>query len=97
MSESNGHGEDVVRRADQGVVTLVINRPEAGNTITTAMGSQITSWLEEASADLSARVVVLTAAGDRAFCTGADLRSGDPPTRHAPMAPRSWRWVRRHA
>ena len=78
MSESNGRGEDVVRRADQGVVTLVINRPEAGNAITTAMGSQITSWLEEASADLSARVVVLTAAGDRAFCTGADLRSGRP-------------------
>ena len=44
--------------------------------MTAAMRDQISDWLEEASADLAVRVVVITAAGDRAFCTGADLRGG---------------------
>jgi 2-(1,2-epoxy-1,2-dihydrophenyl)acetyl-CoA isomerase len=35
-------------------------------------------WLEEASADLAVRAVVLTGAGEKGFCTGADLRSSGP-------------------
>ncbi len=76
MSESNGVGEDVVRRIEDGVAWIVLNRPDAANAMTAAMRNQISDWLEEASADLAVRVVVITAAGDRAFCTGADLRGG---------------------
>ena len=76
MSESNGVGEDVIRRIEDGVAWIVLNRPDAANAMTAAMRDQISDWLEEASGDLSVRVVVITAAGERAFCTGADLRGG---------------------
>jgi len=76
MSETNGVGEDVVRRVEDGVAWIVLNRPDAGNAMTAAMRNQISDWLDEASSDLSVRVVVITAAGEKAFCTGADLRGG---------------------
>ena len=64
--------EPVLRRVDGGVAWITLNRPEAGNAITAAMRDQIIEWLEQASADLAVRVVVLTGAGDKAFCTGID-------------------------
>jgi 2-(1,2-epoxy-1,2-dihydrophenyl)acetyl-CoA isomerase len=82
MSESNGVGEDVIQRIEDGVAWIVLNRPDAGNAMTAAMRNQISDWLGEASADLAVRVVVITAAGEKAFCTGADLRGG----RTAPAA-----------
>jgi 2-(1,2-epoxy-1,2-dihydrophenyl)acetyl-CoA isomerase len=69
-------GGDVVRRVTDGVAWIVLNRPDAGNAMTGAMRDQISEWVDEASADLAVRVVVITAAGDRAFCSGADLRGG---------------------
>jgi 2-(1,2-epoxy-1,2-dihydrophenyl)acetyl-CoA isomerase len=74
VSESNGVGEDVIRRLEGGVAWIVLNRPDAGNAMTAAMRDQIADWLDEASADLAVRAVVITGAGDRAFCSGADLR-----------------------
>ena len=68
----------VVRRIEDGVARITLNRPEAGNAITAAMRDQVVAWLEEASADLAVRVVVLTGAGEKGFCTGADLRSQGP-------------------
>ena len=69
---------EVVRTVRDGVVWITLNRPEAGNAITTAMREQIIAWLEEASADLGVRVVVLTGSGEKGFCTGADLRAAVP-------------------
>ena len=71
-----GAPEDaVLRRIEDGVAWITLNRPEAGNAITAAMRDQVVVWLEEASADLGVRVVVLTGSGEKGFCTGADLRS----------------------
>jgi 2-(1,2-epoxy-1,2-dihydrophenyl)acetyl-CoA isomerase len=67
--------EPVLRRVEDGVAWITLNRPEAGNAITAAMRDQVIAWLEEASADLAVRAVVLTGAGEKGFCTGADLRS----------------------
>ncbi|HEX3981952.1 MAG TPA: enoyl-CoA hydratase-related protein [Acidimicrobiales bacterium] len=71
-------GEDVLRRKEGGVTWITLNRPDFGNAITTSMREQIIAWLEEASADLAVRAVVLTGAGEKGFCTGADLRSTGP-------------------
>ena len=71
-------GEDVVRRVEDGVAWLTLNRPEAGNALTAGMRERLVAWLEEASADLAVRAVVITGSGDRGFCTGADLRSQPP-------------------
>jgi 2-(1,2-epoxy-1,2-dihydrophenyl)acetyl-CoA isomerase len=81
MSETNGTGENehVLRRIEDGVCWITLNRPDAGNAITAVMRNQISDWLDEASMDLSVRVVVIGAVGDRAFCTGADIRGARTP------------------
>ncbi len=77
----------MLRRIEDGVAWITLNRPEAGNAITAAMRDQVVTWLEEASADLAVRVVVLTGAGEKGFCTGADLRSQGPAPARPEGAP----------
>jgi len=79
--------DPVLRRIEHGVAWITLNRPEAGNAITAAMRDQVVVWLEEASADLAVRVVVLTGAGEKGFCTGADLRSQGSGLPRPPGAP----------
>jgi 2-(1,2-epoxy-1,2-dihydrophenyl)acetyl-CoA isomerase len=73
-------GDDLIRRIEGGVCWITLNRPEAGNAITQFMRDRLAEWVRDASSDLFVRAVVITGAGDKAFCTGADLRGG----RHAP-------------
>ncbi len=77
-----GPGSDdsamVLRRIEDGVAWITLNRPEAGNALTAEMREQIIAWLGEASADLAVRAVVLSGSGEKGFCTGADLRSQEP-------------------
>ena len=75
MADTDDH---VVRRVEDGVAWITLNRPEAGNAITASMRDQVVAWLEDASADLAVRAVVLTGAGEKGFCTGADLRAQGP-------------------
>jgi len=56
-----------------GVATITINRPERRNALSWTVMSELRSAFEEAKADHEVRVVVLTGAGDKAFCAGADL------------------------
>jgi 2-(1,2-epoxy-1,2-dihydrophenyl)acetyl-CoA isomerase len=77
-------GDDLVRRIEDGVCWIILNRPDAANALTQFMRDQIAEWVRDASADLFVRVVVITATGDRAFCTGADLRGGRLPPRPRP-------------
>lgn len=57
-----------------GVLTITLDRPDVHNALDWRTRDALVSALEDASADLAVRAVVLTGAGDRAFCTGADLR-----------------------
>ena len=77
-------GDDLTRRIEDGICWIILNRPEAGNAMTQFMRDRLADWVQDASADLFVRVVVITAAGDRAFCTGADLRGGRLPPRARP-------------
>ena len=52
---------------------LTLNRPAARNAISPQMACLLADALAEAAADDAVRVVVLTGAGDRAFCSGGDL------------------------
>jgi 2-(1,2-epoxy-1,2-dihydrophenyl)acetyl-CoA isomerase len=70
--------EQVRHVVERGVAWITLNRPEAGNALTPAQRNHLITLLERASADLAVRAVVLTAAGDRHFCTGADLRIERP-------------------
>jgi 2-(1,2-epoxy-1,2-dihydrophenyl)acetyl-CoA isomerase len=80
----NPAGDDVIRRVENGVARITLNRPDDGNAMTGAMRDQITTWVHDASADLHVRVVVITGAGEKAFCTGADLRGGRAAPRPQP-------------
>lgn len=53
---------------------LTLNRPEVLNCISTALVQRLDVLLGELAADRTVRAVVLTAAGDRAFCSGMDLK-----------------------
>jgi 2-(1,2-epoxy-1,2-dihydrophenyl)acetyl-CoA isomerase len=78
MADETAAAEPVLRRQQDGVAWITLNRPEAGNAVTPGMRDRIVVWLEEASADLSVRAVVVTGTGEKGFCTGADLRSQEP-------------------
>jgi 2-(1,2-epoxy-1,2-dihydrophenyl)acetyl-CoA isomerase len=82
-----GVEDEVLRRVAEGVAWITLNRPEAGNALTAGMRERIVQWLEEASDDLAVRVVVLTGAGEKGFCTGADLRSPVPVSPRPAGAP----------
>ena len=67
---------DMIRvlRHDDGVAEVMLNRPEAMNAISSELAhALVRACLGLASAP-EVRAVVLTAAGERAFCAGADLK-----------------------
>jgi 2-(1,2-epoxy-1,2-dihydrophenyl)acetyl-CoA isomerase len=77
-------GTDLLRRVEDGICWITINRPDAGNALTQFMRDRIAEWVRDASSDLFVRAVVITGAGDAAFCTGADLRGGQRAPRPKP-------------
>lgn len=59
-----------------GVAWITIDRPEVGNALHPAGRDRLRDIIEGLNRDRSARCAVIGAAGDRFFCTGADLRAG---------------------
>ena len=54
---------------------VTLNRPAAANAMNTQLGTEIMTLFEALNLDAGdARCVVLTGAGERAFCAGADLK-----------------------
>jgi enoyl-CoA hydratase/carnithine racemase len=64
---------DVRYEVDGPVATITIDREERRNALSWDVMSELRSALALAKADGDVRVVVLTGAGDKAFCAGADL------------------------
>lgn len=62
----------VVRTAGDGVLEILLHRPDVRNAISTPLLRELVAALEEAEADVEVRVVVLTG-GDAVFAAGADL------------------------
>ena len=67
-------GELEIERHDA-TLLLRLNRPEALNALSYPQVDALKSALTEAGQDRSVRAVVLSAAGDRAFCAGIDVKS----------------------
>jgi enoyl-CoA hydratase/carnithine racemase len=66
-------GQVVQFRTDGPVATITLSRPERRNAINPEVTSALADSLTRAETDESVRVVVLTGAGDKAFCAGGDL------------------------
>jgi enoyl-CoA hydratase len=68
----------------RGAVTLfTLNRPDAHNSITAAIAVGLAEGIDAFAADDSARVLVITGAGDSAFCSGANLKDVGELLSHA--------------
>jgi enoyl-CoA hydratase/carnithine racemase len=66
---------DVLLRERLGNIELfTLNRPSARNAINVQLDHSLVEALEQARLDAAVAAVVLTGAGDRAFCGGADLK-----------------------
>jgi E-phenylitaconyl-CoA hydratase len=61
------------------VATLTLNRPEAMNSIDPEMRAQLQAAWKRIKEDDEIRVAILTGAGEKAFCTGSDLKKTMPP------------------
>lgn len=74
------------------VLIATINRPESRNAVNAAVHVGLGEALERAETDPEIRVVVLTGAGDQAFCAGADLKALSRGERLEPedKAQRAW-------
>jgi enoyl-CoA hydratase/carnithine racemase len=67
--------EAVLVALDGAVATVTLNQPEKRNPLSAAMVRDLRSAFAWCRNEPAVRVVVLTGAGDRAFCAGADLGS----------------------
>ena len=63
----------VLYRTDGPIATITINRPDRRNAINPEVTSGIAETLDTAESDAAISAVVLTGAGDKAFCAGGDL------------------------
>ncbi len=73
-------GED---RGD-GLLVLILNRPEVANALNTQMGRDLLEFFDAINAaPAQARCIVLTGAGERAFCAGGDLKERNGMTDEA--------------
>ena len=80
--------EDILYEKDDGVAVITINRPDKLNAFRAQTCDELVEAFKDAWADRTIGAVILTGAGDRAFCTGGDvsIRSEDGytgrPSRH---------------
>jgi len=66
--------DDVLYELDDAVAWVTINRPQARNALNAAVREGLLAAFVRFNRDTSARVLVLTGAGDEAFCSGGDLK-----------------------
>jgi 2-ketocyclohexanecarboxyl-CoA hydrolase len=64
--------EDIIYQADNGVATITINRPQKFNAFRGKTCEELISAFHRAGWNRDIGVIVLTGAGEKAFCTGGD-------------------------
>ena len=74
--------QHILYSVDERIATITLNRPDVLNAYTPDMGDEIVAAFRAAAADDGVRAVILTGAGERGFCAGADriyLQQPIPP------------------
>ena len=74
--------EQVVVSVAGHVATVMLNRPEQRNPLSATMLRDLATAFRWCQQESEVRVIVVTGAGDRAFCAGADLNSFDGGMTH---------------
>ncbi len=84
-------GKEVLYKRRDDVATITLNREDALNALNTPLLRQLRALLADVEADESVRAIVITGAGDRAFCAGADVHELKDMS---PIRARDWSlWV----
>jgi len=65
--------DELLYEVDEGVATVTLNRPDQRNALNGALLAALVDAIKGARDDEAVRAVVLTGAGDKVFCAGADL------------------------
>jgi enoyl-CoA hydratase/carnithine racemase len=65
--------KELLYQVADGVATVTLNRPEQRNALNGELLAQLVEAIRRARDDEKVRAVVLTGAGDKVFCAGADL------------------------
>lgn len=90
--------EPVLIERHDGIAVVTLNRPEAMNALSAAMRRALNAAFLALAMDRQVRVIVVTGAGERAFCAGLDLKElgqqqgavfgaiGDDPTQNPAIA-----------
>ena len=73
MSDVQAPGALTERRGNTLIIT--INRPDARNAVNAAVSTGVGDALQQAQDDSQIWAVVITGAGDKSFCAGADLKA----------------------
>ncbi len=73
-TEVTGEAPVLFERRD-GIARVTLNRPHKMNALTPEMVVRLAAFWDEVADDDTIRVVLVTGAGDRAFCSGGDLGS----------------------
>src|SRR5580765_838970 len=66
---------DLLEKIDDGVATLILNRPDAMNALSPEMLNLMSESLTRLAADDTVGCVIVRGAGDRAFCAGGDVKA----------------------
>lgn len=67
-------GDDLIVRVEGRVGRVTLNRPKSLNALTYEMASELEAALRRWATDASVAMVMVDAAGDRAFCAGGDIQ-----------------------
>jgi len=83
MREISTKDNDLLIDVADGVATLTLNRPEQHNALSWPLRNALATTLTRLASDDQVRVVVITGAGEKAFCAGMDIKELE----HAPLQP----------
>lgn len=63
-----------LEKSTDGIAMITINRPEAANALSRKLLEELNICFNQLKNDSGVRVIIITGAGDKAFCAGADLK-----------------------
>ncbi|HWK63348.1 MAG TPA: enoyl-CoA hydratase/isomerase family protein [Rhizobiaceae bacterium] len=69
--------QDVLFEVDGAIAIITLNRPQKLNAVTPEMADAIVAAVEQCNDSETIRCVILTGAGEKAFCAGSDIRELD--------------------
>lgn len=70
----HGHYEDILYETHEGMAKITINRPEVRNAFRPKTVMELIDAFARARDDADIGVIILTGAGDKAFCSGGDQK-----------------------